>query len=157
MKDIQFKSDEGMFNCRVVGVCIKKNKIFLSKLKSDHYWSFVGGKVAFGESTDVAVVREYQEEVGVVLQVDHLTAVIENFFNVNGQPWHEYIFFYQLRDDNDVLEFFEGERQVADNKEAIYKWFDLSELKNVPIKPDCSLDAIKNISQCTQHYINREN
>ena len=45
MKDIQFKTDEVVFNCRTVGVCIKENKIFLSKLKSDDYWTFIGGKV----------------------------------------------------------------------------------------------------------------
>lgn len=157
MQDIQFKTEEGMFNCRAVGICIKKNKIFLSKMKKDKYWTFVGGKVSFNESTDAAIIREYQEEVGVVLQVDHLAAVIENFWNMDGYNWHQYIFLYQLRDDNNALEFFEGERQIKDNKDAVYMWSDLSELQNIPIKPDCTLDVIKNISQCAQHYINREN
>lgn len=66
------------------------------------------------------------------------------------------IFFYQLRDDEGVLEFFEDERQVMDNKEAIYKWVDLSELQDAEIKPDCSIEILKNISKNTQHYINRE-
>lgn len=156
MKDIQFKENNEAFNCRVVGVCMKNNKIFLSKLKNDKYWTFVGGKVTFGESTDAAIIREYQEEVGVTLQVDHLAAVIENFFELNEQLWHQYIFFYQLRDDEGALEFFEGEREVVDNKEAIYKWADLSELQSIEIKPDCSVDILKDISKDTQHYINRE-
>lgn len=156
MGDIQFKTDDGMFNCRVVGIYIKDNKILLSKLKQDTYWTVVGGKVAFGESSDTAILREYQEEVGCTLQIDHLAAVIENLFEMAGHSWHQYIFFYQLRDDDNVLEFFEGDKPIADNKEGIYRWFDISELENVPMKPDCLLDVIKNISPQTQHYINRE-
>lgn len=157
MRDIQFEADDKKFNCRVVGICVKENRIFLSKLKDDAYWTFVGGKVAFGEATDAAILREYKEEVGVDLQIDKLIALIENFFDMQGDSWHQYIFFYQLRDDNDVLDFFEGERQIADNKDGIYRWFDLSELQNLSLKPDCSLEIIKSNSKNIQHYINREN
>ena len=156
MRDIQFQVDEKKFNCRVIGICIKENKIFLSKMKTDDYWTFVGGKVAFGESTDMAILREYKEEIGVHLQTDKLLAVIENFFELEGDDWHQYIFFYQLRDDNNVLEFFEGERQIADEENAVYKWFDLSQLEEVKIKPDCAKTVLKNMSQNVQHHINRD-
>lgn len=157
MRDIQFQEGRNRFNCRVNGICIKDNKIFLSKLKADKYWTFVGGKVEFGEATDNAILREYKEEVGVDLQIDKLLALIENFFELRGDSWHQYIFFYQLRDDNNALEFFEGEREIEDNKDAIYRWFDLSEIPNVPIKPDCSREIINNIAPNIQHHINREN
>lgn len=156
MHDIQFTTDSGMFNCRVVGVCVKENRFFLSKLKSDDYWTFIGGKPQFGESSDTAILREYCEETGAQLQTDHLLAVIENFFVIGDKPWHQYIFFYMLRDDNDVLKFFDGERAVNDNCEAVYKWFELSELENINIKPDCSNDILQNLSANTRHYINRD-
>lgn len=157
MRDIQFHKDNKCFNCRVNGICIKDNKILLSKLKKDKYWTFIGGKVVFGESTDCAILREYEEEVGVRLQIDRMIAIIENFFDLQGDSWHQYIFFYQLRDDNNVLEIFEGEREIEDNKEAIYRWFDLAEIDNVTLKPDCSREILMNISHNIQHYINREN
>ena len=113
--------------------------------------------MVFGESTDCAILREYEEEVGVRLQIDRMIAIIENFFDLQGDSWHQYIFFYQLRDDNNVLEFFEGEREIEDNKEAVYRWFDSNELKSVPLKPDCSREILMNISHSIQHYINREN
>ena len=145
-----------MFNCRVVGVCIKDNRIFLSKMKNDAYWTFVGGKVAMGESSAEAIVRECREELGVTLQADRLAAVIENFFQLDGRPWHQYIFLYQLRDDDGVLELFEGERELADERNAVYKWFELSELRSVEIKPDCAVEAIEKMSGQMLHYINRE-
>lgn len=157
MRDIQFRVGDKKFNCRVNGICVKENKILISKMKTDAYWTFVGGKVAFGESTDAAILREYKEEVGVDLQIDKLIALIENFFDLQGYSWHQYIFFYHLRDDNNVLEFFDGERQIADEENAVYKWFDLSELADAPIKPDCLKEILQKISQGIQHYINREN
>ena len=157
MKDIQFNDGNKCFNCRVNGICIKESKIFLSKLKTDQYWTFVGGKVEFNEATDNAIIREYKEEVGVDLQIDKLLAVIENFFEMKGDSWHQYIFFYQLRDDNNVLEFFEGEREIEDNEDGVYKWFDLSEINDIPIKPDCSKNILQKLSQGIQHYINRDN
>ena len=157
MRDIQFQEEHKRFNCRVNGICIKDNKIFLSKLKNDKYWTFVGGKVTFGESTDCAILREYEEEVGVRLQIDKMIALIENFFDLQDYSWHQYIFFYLLRDDNNALEFFEGEREIEDNKDAIYRWFDLTEISDVPIKPDCSREILRSISSQIQHYINRDN
>lgn len=156
MSDIQFKDDDISFNCRAIGICVKENKIFLSKMKNDVNWSFVGGKVRIGESTEEAILREYKEEIGVDLQIDKLLAVIENFFDLQGQSWHQYIFFYQLRDDNHVLKFFEGERQVKDEKNAVYKWVDLFEIDTVPVKPDCSREILQSLSQGIQHYVNRE-
>ena len=157
MKDIQFNDGNKRFNCRVNGICIKENKIFLSKLGTDKYWTFVGGKVEFDEATDNAILREYKEEVGVDLQIDKLLAVIENFFELQGDLWHQYIFFYQLRDDNNALEFFEGERKIADEEKGVYKWFDLSEINDISIKPDCSKDILQKLEQGIQHYINRDN
>ena len=157
MKDIQFQEEHKGFTCRVSGICIKNGRILLSKLKNDRYWTFVGGKVAFGESTDAAILREYEEEVGVRLQIDRLLAVIENFYDFQGDSWHQFIFFYQLRDDSHALEFFEGEREMDDNKNGVDRWFDLTGICNVPIKPDCSREILGTLSPQIQHYINREN
>lgn len=156
MKDIQFAAGGGMFNCRVVGICIKENKIFLSKMAADDYWTFIGGKAMFGESSDEAIIREYREEVGADLQIDRLMAVIENFFELDGKNWHQYIFFYLLKDKNNVLELFDGERQIADEDRAVYKWFDLSELDGINIKPDCAAEILKKLPKHTEHYINRD-
>ena len=66
MEDLQFNFGDNQFNSRYVGVCIKENKLCLSKLKDDKYWTLVGGKPQFGESTADADIRQYEEEVGVI-------------------------------------------------------------------------------------------
>lgn len=82
MRDIQIKEDASVFSCRVTGVIIKNNKILLNRLKIDDFWTCVGGKVAFGESTEEAVIREYKEETGADIQIDRLVAVVENFLRM---------------------------------------------------------------------------
>lgn len=157
MRDIQIKENEYAFNCRIVGACIKDNKILLGRLKSDDYWTYIGGKLAFGESTEEAIVREYREETLANVQADHLVAVIENFFTLYQKKWHQFIYFYQLRDDNNELELFEGEREMQDNEKGVYKWFDISELDKIVVKPHCSLEALKNLSSPNiMHIVNRD-
>ncbi len=156
MEDLQYKSQSGMFNTRVVGICVKENKVFISKLKGDKFWTFVGGKPNFGESTADAVLREFEEEVGAKLSIDRIAAVIENFFEFQENNWHQYIFFYILKDEENVLEIFEGERAIKDNAKGIYKWVDIADLKNESIKPDCLVKILTNPQESTQHIINKE-
>lgn len=155
MRDIQVIDNETAFNYRVSGVVIKDNKILLNRLKNDDFWTFVGGKVAFGENSEKAIVREYFEETGVNIKVERLAACVENFFIFNSKRWHEILFFYVLKDDNEELDIFEGEREIKDNSDGIYKWFDLSELDRVKIQPECSQQIIYNLNcQSFQHIIN---
>lgn len=156
MEDLQYKSDSGVFNTRAVGVCVKSGKVFVSKLKGDKFWTFVGGKANFLESTDDAVVREFEEEIGVKLKIDRLAAVIENFFEFQDKNWHQYIFFYILKDEENALEIFEGERAIKDNSKGIYKWVDIADLKNESIKPECLAEILAKPQGCIQHIINKE-
>lgn len=157
MRDIQIIDNETAFNYRVSGVVIKDNKILLNRLKSDDFWTFVGGKVAFGEDSQKAIVREYFEETGANIKVERLAACVENFFVFNAKRWHEILFFYILKDDNEELDLFEGEREIKDNSSGIYKWFDISELDKVKIQPECSMQIINNLNcQVFQHIINEE-
>lgn len=155
MRDIQIVDNGTVFNFRVSGAVIKDNKILLNRLKNDNFWTFVGGKVAFGENSEKAIIREYFEETGANVVVERLAACVENFFVFNSKQWHEILFFYVLKDNNEELEIFEGERGIKDNSNGIYKWFDLIELDNVKIQPECSQQIIYNLNyHSVQHIIN---
>lgn len=155
MRDIQIIDNETVFNYRVSGAVIKDNKILLNRLKSDNFWTFVGGKVVFGENSEKAIIREYFEETGANIGVERLAACVENFFVFNSKQWHEILFFYVLKDDDEELDIFDGERVIKDNSDGIYKWFDLTELDKVKIQPECSQQIIDNLNyQSVQHIIN---
>lgn len=154
--DLQFKSPEGRFKCRVVGIYNKEGKVLLSKLKNDDYWALVGGKAEFGESTGDAVLREFQEELGVRLELDRLLAVIENFFIPRGENNHEFLFIYLLSDPENQLVPVEGEHLILDHPNAVYRWFPLDELDKIPIKPVCTKAILMSIPDQLQHIVNRD-
>ncbi len=155
MRDIQIIDGGNAFNYRVSGAVIKENKIMLNRLKKDDFWTFVGGKVAFGESSEKAIVREFFEETGANVSVERLAACVENFFHFNAKQWHEILFFYILKDEKEELDVFEGERVIKDSSNGIYRWFDLAELDRIKIQPECSQQIIRNLNnQNVQRIIN---
>lgn len=154
--DIQYTNRLGSFNTRVIGLCIKEEKILLGKMKNDIHWTLIGGKPQFGESTDMAILREYREETGAKIQVERLLSVTEIFFDVEGENWHQYIFMYLLKDEKNSLGIFEGTRKILDSEDGIMQWFSINELDGLVIKPNNIIDIIKDLPKELKHVINRD-
>ncbi|TCN50411.1 NUDIX domain-containing protein [Rhodococcus sp. SMB37] len=49
----------------------------------------IGGGIEFGETAEVALRREFTEELGVTLGAVELLDVVENIFEYEGNPGHE--------------------------------------------------------------------
>lgn len=56
----------------------------------------LGGSVEFGERADVALVREFQEELGLTVQVLGEPLVMENLYTHEGSPGHEVLFLFPV-------------------------------------------------------------
>ncbi|MBD3292301.1 MAG: NUDIX domain-containing protein, partial [Armatimonadia bacterium] len=65
--------------------------------KGDRYQRPVGGSLRFGETSEQAVVREVDEEIGVEMTDLRLLGVLENIFTCEGQDAHEIVFVYEAR------------------------------------------------------------
>ncbi|MBE6985481.1 MAG: hypothetical protein E7434_07750 [Ruminococcaceae bacterium] len=63
MSDILFKTDDYIFSYRVGGVLIHNGKVLMQNAEGDDGYAFIGGHVAFGETTDETLVREFIEYV----------------------------------------------------------------------------------------------
>ena len=61
MADILFKTDGYIFSYRVGGVLIHNGKVLMQNAEGDDGYAFIGGHVAFGESTAETIVREFNE------------------------------------------------------------------------------------------------
>lgn len=64
-----------------VGMVVRDGKVLIAK-RQDHQhqgglWEFPGGKVEAGETTPQALVREFQEEVGLILDPEQMTPLME--------------------------------------------------------------------------------
>lgn len=77
----------------VGAVILNKNgKVFLARRGAQarnerHKWEFPGGAVEFGETLEEAVVREVNEEYGVVIAVLQLLDVVNHIILEEKQHW----------------------------------------------------------------------
>ncbi|MEB3291669.1 MAG: NUDIX domain-containing protein [Synechococcales bacterium] len=100
-----------------------------SKLGS-HYYRALGGGIDFGESSQDALRREFQEELRVELENIRYLGCSENLFCLEDEPGHEIVFAYQcdLCDrslyEKSSIPYYEG------HKEYQASWIEISELQS---------------------------
>lgn len=66
----------------------------LQKPVNDEGYAIPGGHVAFGESSEEALLREFMEEIGANIQVERLLLIGENFFPWGKKPCHQICLYY---------------------------------------------------------------
>ncbi|HAT55846.1 MAG TPA: hypothetical protein DCW31_11535 [Lactobacillus sp.] len=78
--DIMFQHDRQFFNVRASGMLMKDEKILFhcDNNEPTPYFALIGGKVKFGESSQDAIKREYDEEVGIEVKPERLLWVMEH-------------------------------------------------------------------------------
>lgn len=64
-------------------------------VKEEVFHRPIGGALRFGETSEAAMRREIDEELGVEVQGLRLLGVLENIFTCDGQRAHEIVFVYE--------------------------------------------------------------
>jgi 8-oxo-dGTP pyrophosphatase MutT (NUDIX family) len=116
-----------LFNFRVAGVAIHKEKLLLHKTPTDNFWSLPGGRVDMFEFSRETLLREMLEEIGKTVEVGNLLWVAENFFEYNEIKHHEIGFYYQMHIP--VLEHQEDFVVVEGNTELLFHWQDVHQIE----------------------------
>jgi 8-oxo-dGTP diphosphatase len=91
-------------------------------------WNVPGGGVAFGEYTQAAAVREFQEETGFDAECDRLLDVYENI--IPARPWHSVTFAY-------IGRIVGGQMRQEPTRWGLRtpRWFDLDQLDSIAYHP----------------------
>ena len=63
----------------------------------------LGGSVEFGETTEAAVMREFQEELGITVKTIGPPLFMENIFTHEGSVGHEILAIFDVTFPNDAL------------------------------------------------------
>lgn len=148
MEDVVIKTDKQKFNFRVAVIPYNNNnQVLLQRVKNEEYLSLIGGRVKLGETTANALLREVQEELGILINQKNLDLVYvcENFFKINGKDIHELLFIYKYALNSNMS------YKVIDKENVKAEWFKIEDLKNLNIKP--AIIKNFNISEELQHLI----
>lgn len=100
-------------------------------VKQETYYRALGGGVDFGETSQAALEREFQEEIQADLTNIHYVGCIESIFTFNGQQGHEIIQLYQC--DFADSKFYQLESLIfSESKNHQHKalWVDIADFKS---------------------------
>lgn len=149
--DIKFEVDNLKFNVR--SSCIikdkKHEKVLLSDMRgvtSHSAYILPGGRLEILEDSNLAVVRELKEELGVELSCK-LISIEENFSKENKFHMIEFVYFAEVDDFNFLSN--------VDNSWDKFKIVNIDEIDKYDIRPKSIKNLIKyNVYSGINHNIN---
>jgi 8-oxo-dGTP pyrophosphatase MutT (NUDIX family) len=154
MADISFSLDGHRINLRVGGLFIVAGRVLLNRLERDDYWFLPGGRVATGESTDQAIRREVREELGIDCRIVRPVFLLENFFSLHGEPFHELGVYYQLDAGGAVLPK-DGDRVAMDDGLSFH-WQAVTRLGAIDFRPAVLAPRLASLPMAFEHIISRD-
>lgn len=150
-KDWFFKDDHSICSFRSVGVLLRNNKILVQCDKGEY--ALPGGHIAFGETSNETLIREYKEETGADIVCNRLIWIEETFWKWDSRDAHSIAFYYliSLKNDADIPDdaFF----SQKDNCNIMLKWVTIEEMKQLTIYPSFLKNKIENISDGIEHFV----
>lgn len=155
--DLTLKTNKGLFNHRVAAVIVYNNKLLAQKNPKDNSYYLVGGRVAFGESTQEALVREVREELNIDIVNYNPLWVNECFFIDGDSKFHEIGMYYLVDISDTDFTHFEKSFEIKEKSRInIFEWLDIDKLNDVALYPLFIKDEIKNIDNGLKLIITKE-
>ena len=107
---------------RPIAISIIRNndKILVYERQDDitgeKFYRLVGGCIEFGESSNIALKREFEEELSLDIKNTKLISIFESIFTFNSKEMHEIVFLYESKFadssiyNKDIIRGLEGDR-----------------------------------------------
>ena len=151
---ITFKSGEIRFNYRVGGILIQHEHVLCQTASRENFFFLPGGRAELGEAASVSLLREMQEELGVLMKIERLLYVVENFFTEPNDSWHELGLYFLMTAPadsylNQSLETIWRDDEVGNHLR--FDWLPIAQLETFPLYPPFFQKALQEIPECTVH------
>ena len=155
---ITFKTDRIHFTYRVGGILIQNGHVLCQIASSEDFFFLPGGRAELGESASASLVREMQEELGVIMKIERLLYIVENFFTEPNDRWHELGLYFLMTAPadsylNQGLDTITRIDEVGNHLR--FEWLPIVQLETLPLLPPLFQKALQQIPECTVHIEER--
>lgn len=125
------------FQLRAAAVVVYDQSVLLHRLDGDSFWALPGGRVEPGEDARATLIREMQEELAELVEVDELLYVVENFFTHAEKPNHEVGMYFRarLQPRSPILDKSRPHWGVEGSRRLEFQWFACKQLDSVELHP----------------------
>lgn len=113
------------------------------RVRDLRFYRAIGGGIEFGETAEVALRREFREELACELGAVTLLTVIENIFEYEGQPGHEIAHVFAVQSAELDAVPLDAELTILDAGSPV-RWVPVTDLQSgaVPLFPDGAVGAL---------------
>ena len=151
---ITFKSEGIHFTNRVGGILIQDEHVLCQAASDENFFFLPGGRAELGESASASLLREMQEELGVLMKIERLLYVVENFFTDPNNIWHELGLYFLMTAPvdsylNQSLETIERVDEVGNHLR--FDWLPIAQLEAFALYPPFFQKALQEIPEHTVH------
>jgi len=153
---IMFDGDGWRFNYRVAGILLDGDRVLLERDVESGTCCLPGGRVEFGEAASEATLREMREELGVEVKIERLIWAVDNFFQMDGQRYHEPSFYF-LVSLPEASALPKGESFAnQDNSRTVLQWYALDDLDDVPLYPTFLRSGLEALPSEPAYMVHRD-
>ena len=136
--DLTLQSGDGMLNIRVGAIIKSNNHYYFHYDKKRNYYALIGGRVKYFESSDSAIKREINEELGIECNEVQFVTTIQNFFEYQNTSIHEILFMYKLDLDEHIKTIPNNHNQ----NNIDYVYVNLTDIPELDIRPEKAKEII---------------
>lgn len=151
---ITYKNGESRFNFRVAGLVFNDKRLLVHRMKKDDFYALPGGRAEMMENTEMTIAREMKEELNIDVKIDRLLWIGEQFFEFDGEKFHELCFYYSLecidKNLNTRDSVFET---IEDGREFEFKWVPVCQLKDEVFYPLFIKDRIHELPKSIEKFV----
>jgi 8-oxo-dGTP pyrophosphatase MutT (NUDIX family) len=147
--DISWSGPAGTFNLRVAAIITRDDQILVCTVDGLGYWFLPGGRVRFGEPSDVALARELAEELGHDLPPGPLALVVENIFRKPSLE-HEIGLYHRITWPSTLAP---DDLEAGTESGHRFRWMPVRDLGSVDFRPVGLIPVLPELAGTLQHVV----